>query len=148
MFYNNINNLKIDKDLYKKILKAIRFIALYRSDYHFKKLEFKRIYPKPATGSHFYINRKLNLMIKSSWLMEVIDNVPKKYHKYVIPSIVLSFNEYRVSVSEWVIQPIADLKNRRNIAKNMKNEGLDKYFFDLSPCNVGSYKERGVLIDW
>lgn len=148
MFYNNINNLKIDPILYKNLLKAINYIAIHRSSYHFKKLGFRRIYPKPATGSHFFVNKKLNLMVKSSWLMEVVDNIPRKYQKLIIPSIVLSFNEYRVPVSEWVIQPIAELKNRGQIVKDLELLGAKKYFFDLSYCNVGTYSGRGVVIDW
>jgi hypothetical protein len=125
MLKTNINNLKIDDILFKKILKAIDYIAKYRSHYHFRKMGFKRIFPKISSGAYFFIHKKLGLFVKCSFTLDMISKMSKESKALIIPSIVLDFNEYECCVSQWIIQPIADINNIRKTYRELKD---NKYF--------------------
>lgn len=143
-----INNLKIDKELYGKILDAINFLVKYRNCYRFKKLGFRRIYPKVASGRYFFINKKLGLFIKCSFTVEILSELPAQSRKLIIPSIILTYNEFEPDDSVWIIQPIADTKNFTKTYNELLDNYFYKFFCDPHKRNVGKYKNKAVVIDW
>jgi hypothetical protein len=143
-----LNNLEISKEIYEKILKGIDLLVKYRNPYHFIKMGFKRIYPKIASGCYFFKSKKLGLFVKCSFTMDMPWKFPEEQRKKAIPSIILDFPYYETMISQWIIQPIADVSNQLEDYKNLIKSDIRKYYCDMCKWNVGNYKNKSVMIDW
>lgn len=143
-----LNNYNIPEEIYNKILKAIDLLVKYRNPYHFKKMGFKRLYPKIASGRYFFKSKKLGLFVKCSFTMDHPWKLSETQQKNVIPSIILDFPHYEAMVGQWIIQPIADVSDQSKDYAILVKKGIRKYFFDVCKWNVGNYKNRSVMIDW
>ena len=148
MLKRQINNLKIDDNLYQKILIAIKYVVKYQSCRYFTQLGFRRFYPSRASGSYFFRSKKFGLIVKSSFLMEVVDNFEQNKLDLLIPTIILTYNEYPFSVSEWIIQPIANLKNQKKDYEILKKKCAEIYFYDFFKPHCGNWNGKSVIFDW
>lgn len=101
-----------------------------------------------ASGRYFFVHKQHNLFVKCSFTVDTPNELPKKTKELIIPTILLEYDEYEVSSSQWLIQPIADTKYQIKTFRELKENKDYRFFCDGCKYNVGRLNGKAVVIDW
>lgn len=115
-------------------------ISVLFSNKRLKKMGFRAKRHNGASCTPVYISRALGMVVKTPFICE--DYVPRNRRRYLIPTVRLVPEDYRVPV---FIQPLADISSS---ARSRAMKTLKDMFEDGQRRNIGCYNGRPVIFDW